>query len=282
MILVATVTDDLIREGNDILAKQSPEEMHSFGDRILSVEADNWYGLFMRGCAFALDGDLNNSVKNLKECAENVEDETVMADLGVRMAECLSKCYLATPAGAQLDFSAVAGFLNAVNDKLPESEDEFMVNAIFEGGFKLLKEREPVNRVITYLMYKATCITAFRAYVELPIFIGFFGKLKALAEELKPICEPKEAEFLDADQVFVDELLAAMTTAVDTCPPEQLELIEEYWLEHKTDVYVGHLLQAYQMSQAVASGRRFMSKMAGKVMLGCIQNFIKAYLSPKV
>ena len=279
---MATVTDELIQEGNDLFAKQSAEDLHRLGDRILSVEADNWYGLFIRGCAFALEGDLNSSVKNLKECAEKVEDENVMADLADRMADCLSKCYLRIDAGAQLDFTSVAGFLNAVNDKLPESEDEFMVNAIFDRGLGLLKETAPVNRIITYLLYKATCITSFRAYVELPIFIGFFGKLKAVAEELKLTCEPKEAEFLDADQTFVDELVAAMSTAVDTCPPDQLERIEEYWLDHKTDVYVGHLLQAYQMSQAVSSGRKFMAKMASKVMLTSIQNFIKAYLSPKV
>ena len=279
---MATVTEELIQEGNDLFAKQSAEDLHKLGDRILSVETDNWYGLFIRGCAFALQGDLNNSMKNLKGCAEQVEDETVMEDLAVRMAECLSQCYMVLDTGVQPDFAVVSGFLSAINDKLPESEDEFMLNAIFDGVFKLLKERQPDNFIITYLLSKATCIVAFRAYVEIPILIGLFGKLKALAEELKLSCDPKEAEFIDADLTFVDELLSAMDYVVSSCSPEQLEGIEEYWLDHKTDVYVGHILQAYQMSQALGSGRKFMIKMASKVMTGSIQNFVKSYLSPKV
>ena len=279
---MATVTDDLIQEGNELFTKQSAEDLHRFGDRILSVEADNWYGLFIRGCAFALENDLNSSAKNLTECAEHVEDETVMEDLCPRIAQCFARCYMETGRAEGLDFTLVSGMLSAINDKLPESDGEYLVNAMFDEGMKLLKGKPPADPVMAYLMYKATCITSFRAYVELKIFIGFFEKLSALAEELKLSSDPKVCEFIDANEVFTQEMLAAMRTAVDTCPPERLELIEEYWLEHKTDAFVGHVIQAYQMSGAVASGRKFMSKMAGKVMLSSVQSFIKTYLSPKV
>lgn len=278
----ATVTDELLQEGSELLAKNDSEGLHRLGDRVVSVEPDNWYGLYVRGCAYAIDGDFNNMVASWTQCAAHVDDERTMTDLQPNISKYLAHCILHITDGRGLDVSKISGLLDEINDKLPESDDEFLVNDALDDALGHLKDGAASNALLTYYTYKAVIVASFRSYVELPIFIGFFEKLDKMARLMKEVSDPKTAGVLDASGLFVDEMVAAMRAAVDNCPAEDLQKIEEYWLEHKKDPYLAHLMQAYQMSNAVATAGRFISKIAKKAMLTSVQAFIKVYLSPKI
>lgn len=279
---MATVSEDLLLEGKDLLTKQSAEDIHRFGDRILSVEPDNWYGHYMRGCAFAIEADVTNSMKHLKTFAQGLDDEQMMADLCPGIAMAMARCMVSLTDPRGLDFSHVGELVGIVNSKLPESEDEYLLNAVFDIGIGYMKEGSPLNPLLTFHSYKALVVTAFRAYVELSIMIGLFEKIVIVKDTLSALGDPALNKALDANMDFINEMIAVMRDAVDDCPPDRLDKIEEYWLEHKVEPYLAHIFQAYQMSGTAAGGGRFLGKMAKKVMSTEILTFIKVYLSPKV
>lgn len=279
---MATVSEDLIEEGTAVLAQRNTEEIQKLGDRIVSVEPDNWYGLFVRGCGYALESDFSNTVANWNRCIANIEDENTVAGLCPLMTDYLTECIMHLPAGDRLDFSQVAELLDRLNDRLPESEDEVFVNSVLDKGIETLREKAADQPLIAYFAYKALVITGFKSYVELDILMGFMKKLVEINGIVKDHADGKTASAFDNDRLYLDEMHAVMTSAVGNTPEEQLDKIEEYWLEHKTDPYVSHVLQSYQMSAAVSTAGKITSKLAKKVMLAEVQNFIKSYLGPKV
>ncbi|MCQ2085531.1 MAG: hypothetical protein MJZ21_05225 [archaeon] len=279
---MATVSEDLFMEGREVLSSQKAEDIHKLGDRIISVEPDNWYGLYLRGCAYGYESDFSNCVENWTKAVNNLDDDSQMESMCQEMCKALVHCLTHVDGNPSMNFAVLGENLITVNDKLPESDDEVFVTSVLSLALEGLRANAPVNPLMTYYTFKALVMCSFRAYVELGIFLGFFEKLNEIAEILKGYSDPKSAGVIDANQLFSVEVSAAIKSALDDTPEDYLEKIEEYWLEHKTDSYMGHLQQAYQMSANYAVLGKFTGKLAKKVMLTEVQVFIKTYLNVKV
>lgn len=278
---MATVTEDLLIEGKEILASGNSEEIHRFADRIVSVESDNWYGLYMRGCGYALDADLSNCVSNYKSCGENLEDENKAAELLPVMCQMLAGCIMRQDGSVRLDFSCVGEFLNVMNDRLPECDEEVIVTKVLE-CMKEAAENGPVAvPLIAYYGCKALVVSSFRAYAQLGFFPGFFETLKQIGQILVVKCDDKSAKMINGDAGYLDAMVNAINSALETRTEEELEKYEDYWLGHKLDTYVGHIMQAYSLSASVANGG-FLAKVGVKLMNTEIQAFIQTYFSAKI
>ncbi|MCQ2079327.1 MAG: hypothetical protein MJZ38_04645 [archaeon] len=278
---MSTVTDDLLIEGKETLASNNAEDIHRFADRVVSVEPDNWYGLYMRGCGYALDNDLSNCVANFRSAAENIEDESVAAELLPTMCQLLAECIVRQDGSVRLDFSRVGEFMNTMNDRLPECDDEVIVTDILGRVIEYIGANKVPVPLIAYYGCKALVVTAFRAYVQLGFFPGFFQSLKQIGEILIGSCDEKSIKLIRGDVAFIDAVIGAIESAVSDRPEEDLGRYEDYWLSHKLDSYVGHIMQAYQLSAASANGG-FLAKMSTKMMNAEIQTFIKIYFSAKI
>ncbi len=278
---MATISPELIAEGTDVLASHVAEDIHRFGDRILAVEPDNWYGLYVRGAAYALEIDLPNAVDNWSRCFKNMDEDADASPMLGDIVSSLAFCITHLKGGEVKDFSALGQLISDINIKLPESDDEVIVNPILDEIAGFLRDHDAENPFTAYYASKALAMTAFRAYVELRFFVGFFNKVKEIGEILKSKCEPRVGAAVDTDFIFVDEVLRVMNEAIANTPAEDMDAIEEYWLEHNVDSYLGHLTQAYQMSLTMATAGKFIGKMAKKVMGSEIPMFIKVYLSAK-
>ena len=279
---MATISEELMAEGREVLASHVAEDIHRFGDRILSVEPDNWYGLYVRGVADALEIDFPNAVDSWTKCFASMDEG---ADASAMLGEIISSiafCLTHMKGGEVKDFSSLGQLISDINQRLPESDDEVIVNPILDEIASYLRENDPENPFTAYYASKALAMTAFRAYVELRFFVGFFGKVKEIGEILKAKCDPRVGGAVDTDAMFVDEVLRVMNEAIADTPAEEMDAIEEYWLEHNIETYLGHLSQAYQMSLAMATAGKFVSKMAKKVMNAEIPLFIKNYLAAKI
>ena len=278
---MATISEDLMAEGRDVLSSHVAEDIHRFGERILSVEPDNWYGLYVRGVAYALEVDFANAVDHwarfLRNADEGIDITPMLGDIVSAVAFCLTHM----KGGEVKDFSSLGQFISDLNVRLPESDDEVIVNPILDEIAGFLRDHDAENPFTAYYASKALAMTAFRAYVELRFFVGFFNKVKEIGEILKSKCDPRVGAAVDTDFIFVDEVLRVMEEAIANTPAENMDAIEEYWLEHNVDSYLGHLMQAYQMSLTMATAGKFVGKMAKKVMTAEIPMFMKVYLSAK-
>lgn len=279
---MATVSDDLIKEGEGLLFSKNAEEILKFSDRVISVEPDNWYGLYVRGCGYALEPDFANCISNWRSFLDNVEDDSVVERYVPEMCGFLTHCLMHISGKPNLDFSKMGEMLTVINDRLPESEDEVFVTKCMELGLKYLKDNSACESLLTYYSYKALVFCSFRSYVELPILSGFFDGLAAIGDEIKAREDPRIGNVIDADRIFLNEVKAALDSAVENCPPETMERIEEYWLEHNVETYVSHIQQAYNASAAAATAGKLTGKLARKIMLTETQNFIRVYLGPKI
>lgn len=279
---MVTVSEDLLKEGTDVLATGNAEEIHKLGDRIVSVEPENWYGLYIRGCAYALEADFANCISNWDKFINNLEDDSFLEKSCDYMASIMVKCLTSLSGKPPLDFGKFGQMLLVINDKLPESDDEVLVTAIMDGAIEYLKDNACTEPYLTYNAFKALTFCSFRAYVEFPLIGGFFEKLMTIGDEIKARSEPAVGGIIDTDRMFLTEVKNAIDTAVAGCSEEDLEKIEEYWLGHKTDSYVGHIQQAYNMSAAYVQAGKLTGKILKKSMLLEVQTFATVYLRGKM
>ena len=279
---MTTVSEELMAEGTEVLASHNAEDIHRLGDRILSVEPDNWYGLYIRGVADALEIGFADAVTNWSKCLANMDEDADVTPLLGDMVSSMAFCLTHMKGGEVKDFSSLGQLISDINQKLPESDEEVIVNPILDEIAAFVRDHDAENPFTAYYAAKALAMTSFRAYVELRFFVGFFTKVKDIGGILKAKCDQRVGNAIDTDAIFVDEVIRVMEEAIANTPAETMEAIEEYWLEHNIDTYLGHLAQAYQMSLAMATAGKFVSKMAKKVMNAEIPLFIKNYLAAKI
>ena len=278
---MSTVTPELLSEGEAIVSRHDAEEIHRFGDRIVSVEPDNWFGLYVRGVGYGLEIDLKNAVDCWTRSLEGIDDESYAEKMLPGIVDSLAFCLNHMKGGDMDDFKSLGELISSLNGMLPESDDEVIVNPVLDRSVEFFSAHPAEFPFTAYYALKAFVMTAFRAYVELRFFPVFFGKLKNAGDHIKANAEERVANAIDTDYLFVDTLVNAINGALESTSAEDLDAIEEYWLEHKVDPYLAHLMQAYQMSAAMATSGKFMGKVAKTVMNSEIPLFIKAYLSPK-
>ena len=278
---MSTISEDLMAEGSEILASHVAEDIHRFGDRILSVEPDNWYGLYVRGVAYALELDLADAIGSWSKFVGGVEEDVDLTPMLGHIISSLAFCITHIKTGEVKVFGELGQLIDKLNQKLPETEGEIIVTPILDEIAAFVRDHDAENPFGAYFGSKALAIAAFCAYVELAIFKEFLLRVKVIGEILKSKCEPRVGEAMDTDFIFIDEVLAAIDDALANTPAEELEAIEEYWLEHSADPYLGHLMQAYQMSLTMVTAGKFVGKMAKKVMSSEIPLFMKNYLAAK-
>ncbi len=278
---MATVTPELIAEGESIIAKHDAEEIHRFGDRVVSVEPDNWYGLYVRGVGYCLEVDLKNAVDCWTRSFAGIEDEAYAERMVPGIVDSLAFCLNHMKGGEVDDFKTLGELISTINGMLPESDGEVIVIPVIDRSIEFFSENPAEFPFTAYYTLKALAMTAFRAYVEMRIFVDIFTKLALAGEKIKVHASDKAAGAIESDRIFVDMMLDAVRGIVDNTPAEELDAIEEYWLEHSIDPYLSHLMQAYQMSSAMATSGKFLSKMAKKVMTSEVELFSKFYLAAK-
>ncbi len=278
---MSTVTPELMAEGEAAIAKHDAEEIHRLGDRIVSVEPDNWYGLYVRGVGYAFEVDIKNAIDCWTKAFEGIEDESYAVKMLPGIIDSLAFCLNHMKGGEMDDFRTLGELISTINGMLPESDDEVIVNPVLDKSLEYFAETAPEHPFTAYYSLKAFVMSAFRAYVELRFFPVFFEKLRKAGDEIKVHAEDRLVKAIESDYVFIDLLIGAINGAIESTSAEDMDAIEEYWLEHSIDPYLGHLTQAYQMSAAMATSGKLMGKMAKTVMNSEIPLFIKVYLSAK-
>lgn len=278
---MATLSPELLNEGKDVLCSRNAEDIVRFADRIVSVEPDNWFGLYAKGVGSGLSINFPEFVANMTKCFDNLENGEDIVPLFQHFTDSLSFCLTHMNTAEVKDFSGLGELFNKVNDKLPESDDELIVTPVLDSALAALGEAAPEDPFAAYYALKAMAMTAFRAYVELEFFVDFFAKMEKIGEAIKAKSDERVGAVMDTDRIFLDTFINTVSSALSNVSNEDLDAIEEYWLEHRIDPYLGHIMQAYQMSAAMATSGKLMTKLAKKVMANEIFAFVKVYLSAK-
>lgn len=277
---MTTIDPDLLSESRELTDSCDADALHKFSDRILTVQPENWLGLYTRGCAYALDANFADMMSNWKAFINALDDDSLIVDIQPVLSTYYATCLLHLVIDKKLDMSDFGDFLATVNDKMPESEGEVFLNSAMDIAIDALKAGNTTMPPLTYYAFKASVVTSFKAYVELPIFIGFFDKLSQMLEIILKGSTPKNVKVMEKDREFLDTMTISMNWAIENSTPEELEAAEEYWVEHDRNPYLAHVMQTYQFSLATSVGGFFVSKMAKGAMKTSVKNFIARYLAP--
>lgn len=278
---MVTLSQELLDEGKDILSSRNAEDIVRFADRIVSVEPDNWFGLFVKGVGSGLSTNFPEFVASMTKCIDSMETGDDMVPLFEHFTDSLAFCLTHMNTAEVKDFSGLGELFNKLNEKFPENDDEIIVNPVLDSALSALSENAPADPFAAYYALKAMAMTAFGAYVELDFFLGFFDKVAQIGEAIKAKCDERVGAVMDADRIFLDTFRDIVSSGLASVSEEDLDAIEEYWLEHRIDPYLGHIMQAYQMSAAMATSGKLMTKLAKKVMTNEIIAFMKIYLNVK-
>lgn len=274
------IDPDLLSESRELLDACDADALRKFSDRILAVQPENWLGLYTHGCCCALDADYVGMMSDWKGFIENLDDDAPIVDIQPVLSRYYAHCLLRLVTNEKLDMSDFGDLLATVNDKMPECEGESFLNAAMDIALDSLKEGRSALPPLTYYAFKASIVTAFKAYVELPIFIGLFAKLSQMLDLVLRNTTPKGAKMMDKDREFLDTMLLSMNWVIENCTPEQLESAEEYWVEHDRNAYLAHVMQTYQFSLASAVGGFLVSKISKGAMKTSARNFAVRYMAP--
>lgn len=274
------IDQNLLSESKELLEACDADALHKFSDRILTVQPENWLGLYTHGCYCALDADYDGMMSDWKRFIESLDDDALIVDIQPALSKYYAQCLLHLVTNKKLDMSDFGDFLANVNDKMPECEGESFLNTAMDIAIESLKEGKCSIPPLTYYAFKASVVTGFKAYVELPIFIELFTKLSQMLDIVLQNSTPKGAKVMDKDREFLDTMLSSMNWVIENCTPEELESVEEYWVEHDRNAYLAHVMQTYQFSLASAVGGFFMSKISKGAMKTSARNFVVRYLAP--
>ncbi len=277
---MTAIDQNLLIECKELTEACDADALHKFADRILTVQPENWLGLYARGCAYALDANFDEMMSNWKNFIEGLDDDSLIVDIQPVLSTYYCTCLLHIVIDKKLDMSDFGDFLATVNDKMPESDGELFLNSAMDQVIEALKVGNSIHPPLTYYAFKASVVTSFKAYVEFPIFIGFFDKLSQMLDLILKGVTEKDAKVMEKDRLFLESMNSSMQWAIDNCTPEELEAAEEYWVEHDRNPYLAHVMQTYQFSLATSVGGFFLSKMAKGAMKTSVRNFVVRYLAP--
>lgn len=277
---MSSIDPNLLSEGKELIESHDADGLHRFSDRVLTVDPKNWFGLYARGCAYALDADYENMMSNWSGFIDAIDDDSMVADLQPVLSSYYAYCLLHMSINNKLDISKYGNFIGSVNDKLPESKEELFLNDAMDIAIEGLKKGDADYPQAAFYVFGGSVVASFSVYVELPIFIGFFNKLSQMLDIAAKDATPKGIKIMEKNRFFIESMLSAMNWAVDNCSSEELESAEEYWIEHDRNPYLAHVSQAYQMLLISATGGFVLSKIAKKAMRVSARNFIVSYLAP--
>ncbi|MCQ2070551.1 MAG: hypothetical protein MJZ68_05435 [archaeon] len=271
---------------NEILEKASAaidnKDAGAVYSMIETVPESDWVSGFLKGCAYSIENNIVDSIAPFVEACNGMEPGDLPAVYPI-ILKAFEGAFLDGIGKCNVDFTVITPLVLKLNDLFPEDDEveEHFITDVFDFTFKNLNSMTEEQKLGVFKRCLVLAVVAFKIYVETSIVLGFFDRVKKLADEIKMVGEPGTIANVEKFYPFVPLVTTTFDNLLASKSEEELDDIENYWVERNVDIYAGHVINSFNMFLNTLTAGKITAAVSRKVMNTEIELAAKVYIMKK-